>query len=85
MFTQYAQDLYVDIPMDVPVDRPAEGVMKVKGKGKQLKVKVNTHEVINKEWHALLIQANDMDISDLSNNVVVIPKCKADDDVNPKK
>ena len=80
---QYAQDPYADIPMNGPVDRPVEGVMKVKGKGKQSKVKVNSHEVINNERRALLIQASDT--SDLSDDVVIIQKRKADDDVNPGK
>ena len=81
---QYAQDPYADIPVDVPIDRqvdgPVEGVMKVKGKGKQSKVKVNSHEVM---WCALLIQATNT--SDLSDDVVVVQKHKADDDVNPGK
>ena len=78
LFTQYAQDPYADIPMEGPV----EGVMKVKGKGKQLKAKVNSREVINKGWRALLIQVSDT--SDLSNDVVV-QKRKADDSFNPRK
>jgi hypothetical protein len=84
LFTQYAQDplAYADIPVDGPVDGPVEGVMKVKGKGKKLKAKVNSHEVINKERRALLIQVSDT--SDLSDDVVV-QKRKADDDVNPRK
>jgi hypothetical protein len=80
---QYAQDPFADIPMDGPVDGPVEGTMKVKAKGKQLKAKVNSHGVINKERCALLIQVSDT--SDLSDGVVVVQKRKADDNVNPRK
>ena len=81
---QYAQDplAYADILMDGPVNGLVEGVTKEKGKGKQLKAKVNSCEVINKERHALLIQVSNT--SDLFNDVVV-QKCKADDNMNPRK